>query len=129
MFGKPEILSAAGALSRHASALQRAVAENVANADTPGYRARDVAGFSLDLASVPGTMRATRPGHVGASSGPASDFETVVRKNPETQSINGNGVSIEGEMVRAVDARRENDVALAIYRTSLDILRASLGRR
>ena len=128
MFGKPEILSAAGALSRHASALQRAVAENVANADTPGYRARDVAGFSLDLASSPGVMRATRAGHVGADQGTA-DYTVIARANPNSQSVNGNAVSIEGEMVRAMDARREHDVALSIYKTSLDILRASLGRR
>jgi flagellar basal-body rod protein FlgB len=128
MFGKPEILSAAGALSRHASALQRAVAENVANADTPGYRARDVSAFQLDLAGNPDAMRATRAGHLGAASEP-SDFPLITRKAPDSQSANGNSVSLEGEMVRATDARRENDVALAVYKTSLEILRASLGRR
>jgi hypothetical protein len=32
-------------------------------------------------------------------------------------------------MVAADSAKREHDMALAVYRTSLDILRASLGRR
>ena len=42
---------------------------------------------------------------------------------------NGNDVSIETEMVRGVDARRQHDAAMAIFRASLDILRTSLGRR
>jgi hypothetical protein len=32
-------------------------------------------------------------------------------------------------MVAAAQVRMDHDTALAIYRTSLDILRASLGRR
>jgi flagellar basal-body rod protein FlgB len=128
MFGKPEIFTAAGALSAHASALLRAVAENVANADTPGYRARDVSEFELELSGSPGGMRATRAGHVGLSATEAA-YPLVARKSPDSQSANGNTVSLEGEMVRATDARRENDIALAVYKTSLEILRASLGRR
>ena len=46
-----------------------------------------------------------------------------------TMSPNGNSVSLEGEMVKAADVKREHDLALAIYGKSLAILRASLGRR
>jgi flagellar basal-body rod protein FlgB len=44
-------------------------------------------------------------------------------------SPNGNSVSLETEMVKAADTQREHDLALAVYGKSLDILRASLGRR
>ena len=42
---------------------------------------------------------------------------------------NGNSVSIEQEMVKAASARQDHEMALAIYRTTSDILRASLGRK
>ncbi len=42
---------------------------------------------------------------------------------------NGNSVSLETEMLNAVSAKRQHDRALAIYKSSLTVLRASLGRR
>ena len=43
-------------------------------------------------------------------------------------SPNGNNVSVEVEMARGTDAKSSHDLALAVYKSSLDILRASLGR-
>ena len=63
MFEKLEIFRMAHAMSVHAGARQAVVAQNMANADTPGYAARDVQPFkeiveSGDAGFVP---RATRP--------------------------------------------------------------------
>jgi flagellar basal-body rod protein FlgB len=44
-------------------------------------------------------------------------------------SPNGNTVSLETEMVRAVEVKQQHDMALAVYRTVSDIVRTSLGRR
>jgi len=41
---------------------------------------------------------------------------------------NQNAVSIEEEMMLAVNAKRQHDRAMAIYKSSLNILRTSLGR-
>ncbi len=128
MFEMPEVMRRASALSAHAAARQAAVAENVANADTPGYRAADLPDFAetyrdRDAAA----MRATRAGHLGAASGPDSDAAPVARRSGSL-SPDGNGVSLEREMVAAADVRREHDMALAVYRSALGILRTSLGR-
>ena len=47
---------------------QRVLAENIANAETPRYRARDLAppNFSSALQHVSLTMARTDPGHFGA---------------------------------------------------------------
>ena len=59
------ILNLASALAAHASARQEVIAENVAHADTPGYRARDVADFAAILDGGPAfSARMTRPGHI-----------------------------------------------------------------
>ena len=44
-------------------------------------------------------------------------------------SPNGNNVSLEGEMLSAAGVRKDHDLALTIYRSSLGLFRTSLGRR
>ena len=46
MFQSLDILRMAQAYATHAATRQQAIAQNVANADTPGYRARDAIPFS-----------------------------------------------------------------------------------
>ena len=128
MLEKPSVMAMAGAMSSHAAFRQGLIAENIANADTPGYRSKDAAVFSDAYSSGPRLeLRATRAAHVqGMDRDIGGDVFEIV---PGHLSPNGNGVSLEAEMVRAAEVRRDHDTALAVYRTSLDILRASLGRR
>ncbi len=128
MFIKPEVLAIASSLSAHAAARQALIAVNVANADTPGYRARDIADFAATYreADVAGMTR-TRPGHVGGDDSAAN--APAARVSLSEMSPNGNSVSLETEMVKSAEVQREHDLALAVYGKSLDILRASLGRR
>lgn len=128
MFESPAVMGMASALARNAGARLGAIAENVANADTPGYRAKDGKPFSEVYGTGPGLLlRATRPGHLSAAGG--ERFTAISDRPGGHMSPNGNNVSLEGEMVAAADVRRDHDLALTIYKTSLGILRASLGRR
>ena len=126
MFDNLEIMRMASGLSKHASVRQDTVARNVANADTPDYRARDVVAFEeLYDSSMSQGMRATRAGHLNASdaAGDMRFFEVSGQSSP-----NGNTVSLETEMMRSAEVRHQHDMATSIYKTSLDILRTSLGR-
>ena len=42
---------------------------------------------------------------------------------------NGNSVSLETEMMHGVDAKRQHDRAMAIYQSSMTILRSTFSRR
>lgn len=129
MFEKPEVMAIASSLAAYAAARQSAIAENVANADTPGYRARDLPAFSSIYREADAApLRATRPGHLGAAAGGVA-LAASVRIPGATLEPNGNSVSLEAEMVKAAEVKRDHDLALAIYGKSLAILRASLGRR
>lgn len=127
MFEKLEITAMSQAMASHAGARLGVIARNVANADTPGYRTQDVDDFATvwRAASEDG-MRATRPGHAGTSSTGAADDSHIVRGHG---APNGNTVSLEAEMVKAVETRQQHDMALAIYRGTSEVIRASLGRR
>ena len=72
-------------------------------------------------------MRATRPGHFGATDTP--EPRPVITRNTGAGSPNGNTVSLEQEMVKAASAKQDHDMALAIYRNTSAIIRASLGRQ
>ena len=56
------------------------------------------------------------------------DIQQQLRDDRSLSEPNGNSVSLETEMVDAVAAKRQSDRALAIYRSGLTILRASIGR-
>ena len=115
------------AMARHAGVRQAVVARNMANADTPGYAARDIAPFAAYLGDKPGlVLRATRTGHLGGA-GSGLDFEPRIDRNA-MRDPNGNSVALETEMLRGVEVRRQHDRALAIYRSGLNVLRAAIGR-
>ncbi|MGB5556729.1 MAG: FlgB family protein [Paracoccaceae bacterium] len=128
MLEKLGIFRMAHGLAAHASARQSEIARNVANADTPQYRARDIASFaeSFDAGQATSAMRATRPKHLDFE----TDTSTRYRSMPVAAeaSPNGNTVSLETEMMKATEVRHQHDLALSVYSSSLNILRTSLGR-
>ena len=124
MFEKLELTRMAQGMASHAGARLGVVAANIAHADTPGYKVRDLPGFAETYAQR-GALRATRAGHLGASEPGVP--EARILRGPG--SPNGNTVNLETEMVRAVAVRQDHEMALAIYRSTSEIIRTSLGRR
>ena len=81
------------------------LADNVANADTPGYKARDI-DFRTAIASAnggPGSglggdlpMAATRSGHIQAGGG-SPNTTTAMYRVPDQPSLDGNTVDSQKE--------------------------------
>lgn len=109
------IFAIAGAKARYAAQRQTVIAQNVANADTPGYRARDVEPFEKALARAATTGNQINP-----------RFRTV--ETLGASSPNGNTVSLEEEMMRASAAVRDHEIASTVYAKAIGMLRAALGR-
>lgn len=126
MFGNIEVMSMAHLMAVHAGTRQSVIAQNVANADTPGYRANEVSSFAETYENPGLSMRATRSGHITTPGGPNAPR---IKEAEGRESPNGNTVTLEREMMSASAARQQHDMALSIYQTSLDILRTSIGRR
>jgi len=127
MLDAPYIMKMAQGLARHAGARQAQVARNIANADVPGYRARDLVEFSEAYQQSPTgrDVKTTRAGHI-QSTNTRSHFESFDVGGEAAP--NGNNVSLEKEMVRGTDAKSSHDLALTVYKNSLDVLRSSLGK-
>jgi flagellar basal-body rod protein FlgB len=121
------ILRMADALARHATGRHELVSRNIANADTPGYRARDLTPFTEVMAQMSDEgLRATRPGHLAGTMTRA--LEPVFDSAFGAESPNGNDVAIDDQMARAARAMGDQNRAVTVYGKTLDILRASLGR-
>lgn len=129
MFEKTEMMRMARALSQHVQQRHIEVARNIANADTPGFRASDLQPFdeSYRRADRAGGMRATHPRHVDTPQWSPAAARVIDTEGPA--SPNGNAVSLEEEMVRMAEVKRLHDLSLTVYRSGLDLMRTSLGRR
>jgi flagellar basal-body rod protein FlgB len=116
------ILRDASQFARHSAARQRLIAENLANADTPAYRARDLEPFGTRPTGS-FAARMTRAGHEGAATAPSP-----VRILDLPATPNGNTVVIEEQTMRAVEAEGQHRRAMAVYSKTLELLRLGLGR-
>jgi flagellar basal-body rod protein FlgB len=107
---------------------QKVLAENVANADTPHYRARDLAPptFTGTLQRVSLSMALTDPGHIEPSGG-TSQFEDDRSARYETRP-RGTAVSHEEEMLKMAGNQADYDAVTSIYTHSLSLIKTAVGR-
>lgn len=131
MFENLNIFRMSHAMAVHAGHKQAVTAQNVANSDTPEYKARDVIPFAQtyqDDDSGIGwlSQKSTRSAHLNGSA--AGQFPEPIIDQDAVGSPNGNTVSLESEMLKSLDAKRQHDRALAIYKSSMGILRTAMSR-
>ncbi|MGE3066419.1 MAG: flagellar basal body rod protein FlgB [Hyphomicrobiaceae bacterium] len=99
------LFSLASQYNKWLTVRQSAVASNIANANTPGFKAQDVQPFESVLDQANLAMASTQPGHV--SYAPASVPTTEVRADDAWEvSHSGNTVSLEKEMLKAGEVNR-----------------------
>jgi flagellar basal-body rod protein FlgB len=120
------ILRMADAVARHSALRHRLISENIANADTPGYRAQDLEPFQAAFEQTV-KQRATREGHFGGSV--RRSFSARPDSAFGAESPNGNDVALGDQMVRATKALGAHDRATTVYKKTLSILRSTLGGR
>lgn len=125
MFELPDVMRVAQTMARHAATRHGVIAQNIAQADTPGYKAQDIAPFRDAIAAQ--GPKATRATHINGSAA-AADFAPITDRAAPNFAPNGNTVSLEREMMRAAETRQSHDLALAVYSSTRGILRAALGR-
>ncbi|MFD1328415.1 flagellar basal body rod protein FlgB [Mycoplana ramosa] len=88
------------------SVRQSVVAGNIANANTPGYRAKDVSPFQSVLENTGIRMAATNPMHF--TEGSLSSEITEVEPNKDVgEQISGNTVGLAEELMKQGQVKRE----------------------
>lgn len=110
---------------------QKLLAENVSNADTPGYRGRDLKQLDFNdvlRATGPVKLAATQPGHVANGAGESSRFSAERRSGFEI-SPRGNAVVLEEEMLKVAQNQMDHQAATALYARGLALIKSALGRK
>ena len=107
---------------------QRVLAENVANSDTPNFRARELKELKFDGTAAPGalTLATTHTAHVGTAG--ASKFQAIRANHIETRP-GGNSVNIEDEMLKVAQNQMDYQAATALYTRGLGLIKTALGKR
>ncbi len=123
------------ALSRRMNWLgqrQEVLAENIANADTPGYQPRDLTGdpFQRVLAREikPVEMAATGPGHISGHPVRENAFAKDDMK-PYEAAPTGNAVVLEQQLVKVAETQMDFQLISNLYRKHMEMFRVALGRR
>lgn len=107
-----------GLASRQANwlaARQTTISGNIANANTPGYRAKDVEPFADVLDKTKLAMAATDNGHIGFD---ASRPESMKVKKADTWDTvhSRNSVSLEQELIKAGEVDRQHSLNTSIVK-------------
>ena len=111
---------------------QTVLAENVANANTPGYMAKDLK--ELDFKSLVGAaygasngklrLAADQPGHIAPAA--TSNVAAVVQR-PDDQSLSGNGVALESQMMKVSSNASEYALVTTLYKQNISMIKTALG--
>jgi flagellar basal-body rod protein FlgB len=101
---------------------QRLLAQNIANADTPGFKARDLAPFEVALTGSALSQTSIRhlPSH---SQGLSANRNVNAARSP-----NGNAVSVEDQLGRVADTAGIQELVLNIHHRYQAMFRTALGR-
>lgn len=127
--GGLSLTSLDGVLDRSLTGLasrQRAIAQNMANLETPGYKAKDVRFEDVLRSEVQGqtdasALRLTKPGHID----PGAPARQVGVVTPNTKMrADGNSVDLDEEMIKLADTQLTYDAVSQIYATRNSIMQS-----
>ena len=111
----PVLQALKGKLRFH-EARQKVLAENVANAETPGYAARDITAV-------------TSPMHIAAPAiGNGTPYRTQKVDGYEV-TPDGNAVSLEDQMMKVTSNQMDYQTVTSLYQRSLGLLKTAVGKK
>jgi len=111
---------------------QGVLAENVANAHTPGYRSKDLKELSfsdmVDAEQGTGALRpvVTSAGHITSGGISAGVGTKVSKASSFERTPDGNSVVLEEQMMKIAQNQIDYQTATSLYSRSLGMLKSAL---
>ena len=131
-FSKLKLFSMMQTKMQYLGERQSVLAQNIANADTPGYKAKDLKPLEFDdMVSVPTRrirMHATEGTHLQRAE-KLNDYRSVKQREPYEQSPTNNHVVIEEQMMKMAETKMDYQMISNLYKKTTDLFKASLGER
>ena len=113
---------------------QKVLAENVANADTPDYKARDVKelNFQQMLRGTTNSLGVARTAgqHLmgGGSSQRGFGPNDLSKEKQYETTLSGNSVTLDVELMKISQTAQDHQMATQLYRKHLNLFRTVIGR-
>jgi flagellar basal-body rod protein FlgB len=100
---------------------QEILAQNIANSDTPRYKASDLRPYDFKVANdpshLPGRRRRIR------------DYAAVVERRPFETAPNGNAVILEEQMAKINETQINHNLMTQLYKKHLSMIRMAIGNK
>ena len=116
---------------------QAVLAQNIANANTPGYKPRDLRPVDFGALAersasggggVSGTLQMTATNsHHMAPAGGGPDSRSTADRKPVEVSIDGNKINIEDQAMKVADTAASFQLATSLYKKHIQMIRTALG--
>ncbi len=111
---------------------QEVLAQNVANADTPGYMPTDLKPQDFRSMLHPTVQHVElappQEGDGLAGTIPIRRFRDTREKNPYEEKPTGNAVSLEEQLLKVSDTQTNYNLVSTIYKKQIDLLKMAIGR-
>jgi flagellar basal-body rod protein FlgB len=106
---------------------QETLAHNIANANTPGFQARDLQPFAAALSRASSASPVlTQPNHLPGTQGGV--LQASGAQKPNERGPDGNAVSLEDELMKVADTETSQEMVTNLYTKYLGFFRLALGR-
>ena len=126
------LFKALGAKMHYLDQRQTILSQNVANADTPGYRPHDLVpvDFGRVLSEATGSTKVypvtTNPAHMPAP-GQIDDPKNREQKHTYDVAPAGNAVILEEQMVKSNETSMDYNLMTTLYQKNVGMIRTALG--
>ncbi|CAA9514656.1 MAG: Flagellar basal-body rod protein FlgB [uncultured Sphingomonadaceae bacterium] len=132
----PPLIAGIGAQMKHLAERQRVIAQNLANSDTPGYKAREVEApnFGALLGQTSGAARVARPrvqltgGMAALGARPPQNAHTILDRDVSETKPDGNNVTLEDQLLKMGQVQADFAAMTNLYRKQQALLRTALGK-
>ena len=109
---------------------QVALAQNIANANTPKYQPKDLAPLDfknlLEPEQQPVRAAVTNPMHISPGVEKVN-FETITEHRPEESKLDGNAVLLEEQTKKLGDIKEMHTLATTLMQANMSMFRTALG--
>lgn len=136
----PPLLTGIHQSMKHLAERQRVIAENIANSETPRFKAQEVEApdFSSLLAAhgaAGGMPRVSRP-RIQITSGmsalgatpPRAGSNIIVDKNTSETKPDGNNVTLEEQLLKMGQVQADFAAMTNLYRKQMALIKTAIGR-
>lgn len=112
---------------------QEVLAQNIANADTPGYRAKDLKPYDfqwlVQREKMHVKIEGTDPSHIGMRDTRIRDFAEERNRKPYETAPAGNQVVLEEQVMKMNETQIDHQLTTELYRKNMDLFKIAMSKK